>query len=100
MSEMEEGNTWASGIKKVYDPIKLKKEVESTNSPITVDEFIKFYKGKRERALNPPPVEGMLVITSLTRRMKTCHSWSQQWLRSVAQIVAAKYEYNDLKGKT
>ena len=34
-SDIEEVNKWVSEIKKAYDPVKLKQEVEEINSPIS-----------------------------------------------------------------
>ena len=38
--------------KKVYDPVKLKKEVDDINSPISLEEFCELFIRRKERVHN------------------------------------------------
>ena len=57
-SASEELNKWVKNLKRVYDPVRLKDEVDNINSPLSVSTLVKFFR-KRERALNHPPVDNM-----------------------------------------
>ena len=66
---MKEVNGWDKELKSVFEIDKLQKEANAIGSPITVEEFVRFFKTK-ENQLSYHQVEAIWGTTTCAQQMK------------------------------